>query len=338
MNLKIDQKIQSGNIFINELKNLVITFISAYLVIKNELTLGAMLSVQYIIGQLNVPINQLIVFITNYPDAMLSLQRLNDILSKREEDPGLKNITTNDDIILKNVNFKYLATGDNILNNINLTIPSGKTTAIVGSSGSGKTTLVKLLLKMYKPTTGSIMFGGIDLETFKSKDWYEHCGAVMQEGYIFADSIIKNIIMDKEFNKDSFVRAIKIANIEHFINQLPFRGNTLIGDGGVNLSQGQKQRMLIARAIYKSPNYLFFDEATNALDTKNERIIVDNLSSYLSGKTAVIVAHRLSTVKNADLIIVMSQGSIVEQGTHESLVFKKGVYYELIKNQLELGN
>lgn len=338
MNLRTDQKIESGNIFINEFKNLIITFISSYLVIKNELTLGTMLSVQYIIGQLNVPINQLIVFINNYPDAMLSLERLNDILAKKDEATGLKDPTSNNNIVLKNVSFKYLITGENVLNKINLVIPSGKTTAIVGSSGSGKTTLVKLLLKMYKPTNGNIMCGDFDLENIKSRAWYENCGAVLQDSYIFADSIVKNIIMDKDFNKQNFNNSIRIANIESFINQLPFKYNTQIGDGGMNLSQGQKQRILIARAIYKNPKLLFFDEATNALDAKNERIIVDNLSTYLVNKTAIIVAHRLSTVRNADLIIVMNQGVIVERGTHETLVQKKGFYYELIKNQLELGN
>lgn len=337
INLKIERKIESGNIFINELKNLIITFISAYLVIHGELTLGAMLSVQYIIGQLNVPINQLIVFINNYPEAVLSLQRINDILIKNDEPPGVDNICNSQDIMLDNLSFKYLITGDNVIQNISAIIPAGKTTAIVGASGSGKTTLIKILLKLYNPTCGNILYGTTNLIDVKTDVWHEACGAVLQDGYIFSDTIAKNIIMDRELDTDKLLQAIKIANIESFINNLPFKLDTKIGDEGINLSQGQKQRILIARTIYKDPTIIFFDEATNSLDTKNERIIIENLSSYLINKTAIIVAHRLSTVRNADLILVMDKGKIVEKGNHDSLILKRGYYYDLIKNQLELG-
>lgn len=333
-NLKVEQKIESGNIFINEVKNLLITFISAYLVIDNSISIGTMLSIQYIIGQLNVPVNQLIVFINNYPDASLSLHRLNDILIKKEDQLGDNTPTSNKDIVVRNLSFKYVLTDCATIRNINISIPAGKTTAIVGASGSGKTTFVKLLLKLYEPTTGDILYGNTPLNTINTEQWHEMCGSVLQDGYIFSDTILKNITMDRPYDKEKLNDAVKIANIQLYINSLYKGFDTIIGDEGVNLSQGQKQRILIARAVYKNPRILFFDEATNALDTKNENIIVTNLYSYLKNRTAVIVAHRLSTVKFADLILVMKNGSIVEKGTHEELLEKRGYYFELIENQL----
>lgn len=333
-NLKVEQKIESGNIFINELKNLLITFISAYLVIENSISIGSMLSIQYIIGQLNVPVNQLIVFINNYPDASLSLHRLNDILIKKEDKLGDKTPASNLNIVVRNVSFKYVLTDCETIRNINISIPAGKTTAIVGASGSGKTTFVKLLLKLYEPTTGDIFYGSNPLNIINTEQWHEICGSVLQDGYIFSDTILKNITMDRPYDKDKLNNAVRIANIKSYIESLYNGFNTIIGDEGVNLSQGQKQRILIARAVYKNPQILFFDEATNALDTKNENKIVTNLYSYLKKRTAVIVAHRLSTVKFADLILVMKNGSIVEKGTHEELLKKRGYYFELIENQL----
>lgn len=337
--LRIDQYLETGNIFINELKNIIITFFSAYLVIKNDFTLGAMLSIQYIIGQLNVPICQFITFINGFQDAKLSLDRMNNIFIKKDEDKGsvrLENIV-GQHIVIKNLNFKYLLSGNDVLKNINLRLSIGQVIAIVGASGSGKTTLVKLLLKLYEPTEGIIKIGNTDLHDIETSSWRNNCGAVLQDGYIFSNSIKNNIIMSVPYDEPRFLEAARISNIEPFVDDLTYRYDTMIGDNGINLSQGQKQRILIARAIYKSPEILFFDEATNALDANNEKIIVENLHTFLNGKTAFIVAHRLSTVKDADIILVLDYGRIVEQGTHDALVKTKGYYYQLIKNQLELG-
>jgi len=337
--LKLDQYLESGNIFFNELKNILITFVSAFLVIKGELTLGMMLSIQYIIGQLNVPINQSITSLYAFQDAKLSMDRINDVFIKKEEKTkGIINEISSQSIIFSNLYFNYtLSESENVLENINIIIPHNKITAIVGTSGSGKTTLLKLLLKFYPPNSGTISVGNIDLADLDTYTWREKCGVVLQDGYIFADSIMYNIVLGQIINMDNLFTAAKIANIYDFIISLPFKFETQIGDNGINLSQGQKQRLLIARAIYKNPEYIFFDEATNALDANNEKVIVDNLNRFLEGKTSIIVAHRLSTVKNADLIIVMDKGKIVEYGTHTELLSIGNYYYQLIKNQLELG-
>ncbi len=337
--LKLDQYLESGNIFINEFKNILITFFSAYFVINGEFTLGIMLSIQYIVGQLNVPINQFITFISGLQDAKLSLNRMNDVFVKKEENKGSIKLSLNshDKIIIENLNFKYIYSDNEVLNNIDISIPQGQVTAIVGESGSGKTTLIKLLLKLYEPTSGKIKIGSTNLNDIDTFWWRDSCGTVLQDGYIFSDSIKKNIIMDNRYDEALLEQAAHISNINTFINELPFRFDTIIGDSGINLSHGQKQRILIARAVYKNPDYLFFDEATNSLDAISEKVIVNNLEKFLKHKTAFIVAHRLSTVRNADLIIVMNHGQIVEKGTHESLITSKGYYYELIKNQLELG-
>lgn len=339
--LKLDQYLESGNVFFNETKNILITFLSAYFVINGELTLGIMLSVQYIIGQLNVPINQSITFLYAFQDARLSMNRINDVFIKKEEQTaGLcNNNISSKSITISNLYFNYtLSESNNILENINITIPQNKITAIVGTSGSGKTTLLKLLLKFYPLNSGSIKIGDTNLSDLDTYMWREKCGVVLQDGYIFSDSIKNNISLSRGIDTEKLIYATQIANIYDFITELPFKFDTQIGDNGINLSQGQKQRLLIARAIYKNPEYIFFDEATNALDAKNEKVITDNLYKFLQGKTSIIIAHRLSSVKNADLILVMNEGKIVEQGTHDELITLGNHYYQLIKNQLELGS
>ncbi len=336
---RIDQGIQVGYIFINELKNLIITFLSAYLVIKNKFTLGTMLSIQYIIGEMNVPINQFITYINGCQDAKFSLDRLNSIFTQKNEELGKISYeqASADLIRINNLSFRYLKTGSCILDHISLCLPRKAVIAIVGSSGSGKTTLIKLLLKLYYPDDGEITIGDVNLNDIDTISWRKNCGAVMQDGFLFSDTIRNNIIMNSTFDQEKFNRAVNIANVDDFVKGFAYRYETVIGSSGMNMSQGQKQRVLIARTIYKDPQIFFFDEATNALDAKNERSIVMNMKEILVGKTTFIVAHRLSTVKNADLILVMDHGRIVEQGNHKSLIDRKGFYYQLIKNQLEIA-
>jgi ATP-binding cassette subfamily B protein len=342
--LKLNQYQQAGSIFINELKNITITFLAAQSVIKGEITLGMMLSIQYIIGQLNSPIEQMIGFVHSAQDAKLSLERLAEIHDKKDEESLLEEkvseLGIDKGLYLKNLSFHYPGMAhEKVLSGIDLDLPEGKITAIVGMSGSGKTTLLKLLLGFYKPLEGTIKVGNYSIENIRSKVWREKCGAVMQDGYIFSDSIAKNIALGAEkIDKKKLNSAIDTANIREFIENLPLGLNTKIGADGQGISAGQKQRILIARAVYKEPEYLFFDEATNALDANNERTIMENLDEFFKGKTVVVVAHRLSTVKNADQIIVLEQGKIVEFGTHSGLTQIKGNYYHLVKNQLELGN
>jgi ATP-binding cassette subfamily B protein len=307
------------------------------------MTLGMMLATQYIIGQLTLPIEQAVDFIHDLQDTQISLERINEIHQKDDENKGKefqKPQLANNDIEIKDLIFQYEGPhSKKVLNNINLTIPQGKVTAIVGASGSGKTTLIKLLLQYYNPINGKIEVGNQDLEKFNSTWWRNNCGAVMQDGFIFSESIAKNIATsDNEIDKEKLMNAAKIANIHDFIMELPLKYNTVIGNEGQNLSQGQRQRVLIARAVYKNPDFLFFDEATNALDANNEKAIVENLQQFYKGKTVIVVAHRLSTVKNADQIVVLDNGKIVEIGNHTELTAKKGAYYQLVKNQLELGN
>jgi ATP-binding cassette subfamily B protein len=341
--LALSQYQQTGAFFINEIKNILISFIAAYSVIKGEMTLGMMMAVQYIIGQLNSPINQLISFIQSAQDAKISLERLGEIHNKEDEEKDLDSKITifpeNKSIYIQNLIFKYNQLSPEVLQNISLTIPEGKITAIVGMSGSGKTTLVKLLLGFYPPTSGKIKVGDVTLENISHKMWRDKCGAVMQDGFIFSDSIAKNIAVGVEkIDKKQLFHATKIANIQDLLETLPLGYNTKIGQEGNGISQGQRQRILIARAVYKNPEYIFFDEATNTLDSNNEKMIMENLNLFFRGKTVVVVAHRLSTVKNADNIVVLEKGKIVEQGSHKELVDLKGVYYELVRNQLELGN
>lgn len=341
--LKLEQTQEAGNIFINESKNIIITIIAALSVINGEMTLGMMLATQYIIGQLTLPIEQMVHFIHDLQDTKISLERINEIHQKDDENKGKefqKPQLKNNNILIKNLTFQYEGPhSKKVLNNLNLIIPQGKVTAIVGASGSGKTTLIKLLLQYYNPVKGKIEIGNQDLQKFNSTLWRNNCGAVMQDGFIFSESIAKNIAQgDDEIDKEKLKKASQIANIHDFIMELPLKYNTVIGTEGQNVSQGQKQRVLIARAVYKNPDFLFFDEATNALDANNEKAIVENLQEFYKGKTVIVVAHRLSTVKNADQIVVLDDGEIVETGNHKELTTKKGAYYQLVKNQLELGN
>jgi len=341
--LKLEQTQEAGNIFINESKNIIITVVAALAVINNEMTLGMMLATQYIIGQLTMPIEQTVGFIHDLQDTKISLERINEIHKKEDENAGRpiqKQDIKNTSIKIENLVFQYEGPNSKkVLNNIYLTINSGEVTAIVGASGSGKTTLVKLLLQFYNPVDGKIWVGNHDLAKFNSTWWRNQCGAVMQDGFIFSESIAHNIAANEnEIDKKKLAYAAKTANIHDFIMELPLKYNTVIGNEGQNLSQGQKQRVLIARAVYKNPDFLFFDEATNALDANNEKAIVENLQEFYRGKTVVVVAHRLSTVKNADQIVVLDDGKIVEIGNHLELTDKRGAYYNLVKNQLELGN
>lgn len=344
--LALEQYQQSGFIFFTHLKNIIISFIAAKEVINDNMTLGALLGISYIIGQTNGPLERLVNFITSAQDARLSMDRLQEIHNKNDEEntdisSSIQNINiAHENIKLLNISFQY--EGPNspyVLKDINLTIPKGKITAIVGTSGSGKTTLLKLLLNFYNPIAGKILIGDNDLQSISSKWWRNQCGTVMQEGYIFYDTITKNIALDgKELNQQAMDNAVKVANIEEFVQNLPLGYTTKIGNSGIGLSGGQKQRILIARSVYKNPNYLFFDEATSSLDANSEWLIMNNLNEFFKGKTVVIIAHRLSTVKHADQIIVLEKGEIVEIGNHEKLTKAKGKYFELVKNQLELGN
>jgi ATP-binding cassette, subfamily B, bacterial len=342
--LALGQYQQAGTFFINEGKNILITFLVAKSVIDGQLTLGAMMAVQYIIGQLNSPIEQMLGFIQQLQDAKISLERLNEIKDMNDEEPADKtfitSLPTDNSITLQNLTFTYPGAGNEpVLSNIDLSIPKGKTTAIVGMSGSGKTTILKLLLRFYEPQKGDIKVGSGYLNQISFRFWRGLCGVVMQDGFIFSDSIAKNIAVGDEYPDIAKLQhAVEMANITGFIESLPLGLNTKIGSEGNGISQGQRQRILIARAVYKNPEYIFFDEATNALDAINEKVIMINLESFFKGRTVVVVAHRLSTVKNADNIVVLDKGIIIEQGSHAELTDRRGEYYKLVKNQLELGN
>jgi len=362
----LEQTQNIGSNFINEIKNIIIIFLSAKLVIDGEITLGMMLAISGIVGGLNGPILQLINFIREVQDAKISLARLSEIHDKEDETQQEENqaheIPQNSDIIIKDLSFKYIGCDVNVLENLNLIIPSNKVTAIVGTSGSGKTTLMKLLLKFYEPNSGSISLVSetfnaslgneissiyktnssvsiLDLKNVAQKTWRSHVGTVMQESYMFSDSIANNIAIGVDIvNKERLNYAADVANIKDFIGDYPLGFNTKIGMEGVGMSTGQKQRLMIARAVYKNPEMLFFDEATSALDANNEKEIMHKLSVFFKDKTVVVIAHRLSTVMNADQIVVLEKGKIVEIGDHKELVKKKGNYYELVRNQLQLGD
>ncbi|MBP1664949.1 MAG: peptide transporter, permease/ATP-binding protein [Bacteroidetes bacterium] len=341
--MALTQYQDSGAVLINQTKNIIITALVAKLVIDGQMTLGMMMAVQYIIGQLNGPVDQLISFIRETQDAKLSLERLSEVHDKEDEEvkdeQRIREIPANKDITLQNITFGYDATsiGEPVIKGIQLNIPVGKQTAIVGTSGSGKTTLIKLLLGFYPLLKGDILLGENNLKNYSIREWRKQCGVVMQDGFIFSDSIAKNIAPGVEvIDKERLLNAVITANIREFIETLPLSYNTKIGNEGHGLSQGQKQRILIARAVYKDPAFVFLDEATNALDTNNERVIMDNLQQFFNGRTSVVIAHRLSTVRNADQIVVLEKGEIVEIGTHKELTKKQGAYYQLVKNQLEL--
>ncbi|HEY0740624.1 MAG TPA: ATP-binding cassette domain-containing protein [Chryseosolibacter sp.] len=312
------------------------------------MTVGMMLAVQYIIGQLNTPVAEFITFTRDLQDARLGLERIGEIHSMRNEEETPKADTYCNEsllpesrtLILNNVSFQYEGPhSQKVLDEIDLIIPEGKITAIVGTSGSGKTTLMKLLVKFYPPTSGKITLGQSDLANLSSAAWRKKCGVVMQDGYLFSDTIARNIALSDEYiDRRRLLHAVKVANIQEHIESLPLGYNTKIGSNGIGLSQGQKQRLLIARAVYKDPEIIFLDEATSALDTNNEKVIMENLDAFFKNKTVVVIAHRLSTVKNADQIVVLEKGKIVEVGDHQALTKKKGAYFNLVKNQLELGN
>lgn len=342
--LKLQQTQEAGSILINEMKNIVITVVAAAAVIHGQMTLGMMLAVQYIIGQLNSPVEQLMGFFYSLQDVRISLERINEI-HRVEDENGKRGLhTALDDsskgIDIDGIMFKYDPHAlTKTLDDVTIHIPKGKVTAIVGASGSGKTTLVKLMLGYYPVLEGQISIGGTDISTLNKKWWRRQCGVVMQDGVIFSESIARNIAVDDgEIDEQRLLKASQIACIHEYVMSLPLKYNTKIGRDGVGLSQGQKQRILIARAVYKNPDYIFLDEATNSLDANNERAIVENLDRFYKGKTVVVVAHRLSTVKNADQIVVIDHGRVVEIGDHEELIERRGAYYNLVRNQLELGN
>jgi ATP-binding cassette subfamily B protein len=383
--LGLNQWQQTGAMFITETKNIVITFISAKAVVDGNISLGTMLAIQYIVGQLNSPIEQMIGFIQSFQNAKISMERLNEVHGIEDEEPKHKTFfaslpasfsmqltggrgvpvpgfpfskfptalrnhfsrhsgrlseITEPAIHIRNLNFTYTGAGNEaVLHNLDFSIPKGKTTAIVGMSGSGKTTLLKLLLKFYDPSRGDITIDDLSLGKISHRFWRSCCGVVLQDSYLFATTIAKNISLgDDTVDYEKLYHAVSVANAKDFIEQLPMSYNTKIGPDGHGLSMGQRQRILIARAVYADPEFLFFDEATNSLDANNEKIILNNLQSFFSNRTVIVVAHRLSTVKNADQIVVLNNGRIIEKGNHNDLVQLRGEYFTLVKNQLELGD
>lgn len=340
--LSIDQIQRTGATMINESKNLIIIFICATSVLNGSMTMGMLVAILYVIGQLNAPVQQFIEFMRAWQEAKISLERMNEIHLREDEESLTDKIVMLPefgDLVLDRVSFRYPgANSPQILKRISLQIPKGRTTAIVGSSGSGKTTLLKLLLNFYKPTEGAIRLGDVNLNNVHSRLWRNQCGIVMQDSYLFNDTIARNIALGDNFiDKQKLLRAVKVANIQSYVESLPLGYNTKIGPDGQELSQGQRQRLLLARLIYKDPEYIFFDEATSSLDSFNEMVVMENLEEFFKGKTIVIVAHRLNTIRNADQIVVLDAGEVVEQGDHDSLTYQRGAYYHLIRSQLELG-
>ncbi len=334
----------AGATLISEVTNVIITIVAATSVLGGTMTLGMMLAVQFIIGQINVPVSHIIGFFRMAQDARMSLDRLSEVhhMDDEEPDPEMKvrKLPDRKDIYINNLSYQYEGPrSPYALKDVDLFIEENKITAIVGTSGSGKTTLLKLLLGFYSPVTGEILVGDIRLSNLSLKIWRKKVGAVMQDGFLFPDTIAANIAPgSQEINEERMVMAAEISNIKGFIESLPLGYNTRIGANGHGLSEGQKQRLLIARVVYKDPEIIIFDEATNSLDANNEKVIVENLTEFFEGKTVLVVAHRLSTVRGADKIVVLDSGRIIETGTHESLIGKKGAYFNLVKNQLELGN
>jgi len=342
--LALTQYQEAGGVFINETKNILITFLAATSVIHGDMTLGMMLAVSYILGQLNSPIEQMIHFMHVTQDAKISMERLGEIHKEENEEKEDRAemiiMPESRDLRIRDLSFRYEGPHSRkVLDGVNLDIPAEKVTAIVGVSGSGKTTLIKLLLSFYPPIAGEIRVGDTMLQSISPQIWRRRCGVVMQDGFVFLDTIARNIALGEEYvDTDRLLEAVKMANIKDFIESLPVGYNTKVGSGGQSLSGGEKQRVLIARAVYKQPEFLFIDEGTSSLDAKNEKMIIDNLQEFFKGRTVVVVAHRLSTVRHADQIVVLDKGKIVELGKHDELIRKKGNYYNLVKNQLELGN
>lgn len=342
--LALSQYQSIGSMAINQVKGIIITYIAAKSVIDGDITLGGMMAIQYIVGMVSNPVELLVGFMQSYQDAKISLERLTEIYESKEEEDVKKEYITqlpNDKTItIRNLTFRYLGAGnDPVFTKLDLTFPEGKTTAIVGASGSGKTTILKLLLRYYQPEEGDILVGDKKLDQINFNLWRDSCGSVLQDNHVFADTIEKNISVNEDYpNREKILQAVTIANLEGFISEEPFGLETKIGTAGKGISQGQKQRLMIARAIYKEPEYIFLDEATNSLDANNEKIIVEKLNQFFENRTVIVIAHRLSTVKNADKIIVLEKGEKVEEGTHDELTALKGKYFELVKNQLELGN
>ena len=341
--LRLQQAQEAGSIFINEVKNILITVLAATAVINGQITLGAMLAIQYIVGQLNSPVAQLMGFLYSLQDVKISLERINEIHEGRNEESVENNVMefkADRSIEISDVEFKYDPHGlKNIIDGVSFKVPEGKMTAIVGASGSGKTTLIKLMLGYYTVMGGSVKVSGEDINRYNMRWWRRQCGVVMQDGVVFSESIARNIAVDDgDVDRDRLERSARIACIDEYVKGLPLGYDTIIGRDGTGLSQGQRQRILIARAVYKNPSFIFLDEATNSLDAENERMIVENLADFYRGRTVVVVAHRLSTVRNADNIVVLDHGRVVESGNHDALIRNKGAYYNLVKNQLELGN
>jgi ATP-binding cassette subfamily B protein len=341
--LVLGQLQQVGSVFFSQTTNIIVSFIAAKAVVEGQMTLGMMMALTYIIGQLSAPVEQFIGFARSFQDAQISLERLNEVHGKEDEEETIENKLTvlpdKRDISIENLSFSYDgADRDYVLDNINLTIPQEKVTAIVGASGSGKTTLIKLLLGFYEPNKGTIKVGETPLSIINPHLWRSKSGSVMQDGFIFSDTIAQNIGVGNDYvDIEKLRHAVTVANIRDFIDSLPLGYNTKIGMEGSGISQGQRQRILIARAVYKNPEFIFLDEATNALDANNEKEIMKHLQEFYKGKTVVVVAHRLSTVRNADKIVVLDQGKVAEEGAHQELTALRGKYYELVKNQLELG-
>lgn len=342
--LALQQYQQLGSVFFNQTTNILISFLAARAVVSGEMTLGMMMSLTYIVGQLTAPIEQFIGFARSFQDAKISLERLGEIHQKEDEEQTLalktNRIPEERTLRVEDVCFSYDgADRDYVLEHVSLAIPEHKVTAVVGASGSGKTTLVKLLLGFYEPNKGAIRVGNVLLKDMNPHVWRAHTGCVMQDGFIFSDTIARNIAVGAEsIDKERLLHAVTVANIREFIDSLPLGYNTKIGMEGNGVSQGQRQRILIARAVYKDPEFIFLDEATNALDANNEKEIMEHLHRFYRGRTVVVVAHRLSTVRDADNIVVLDKGRVAEEGTHEGLTAKRGIYYKLVKNQLELGN
>jgi ATP-binding cassette subfamily B protein len=341
--LQIAQVQQAGSLSINELKNIVITFLAAHEVIGGGMSLGMMLAVSYILGQANRPLDQLLLAVQSIQDTRVGMERIAEIHEKSPEvEPGHVGLAPpqRGDIVLEGVSFSYMGSkGRPVLQNLSFTIPAGKVTAIVGASGSGKTTLLKLLTRFLQPQSGVVRVGDVALDALDVAVWRRRCGVVFQDGYIFADTIARNVCLgDDAVDLERLQAAVRIARLDDFVRLLPRGVHTSVGSHGVGLSQGQRQRLLIARAVYKNPQFLLLDEATSALDASNERAVVERLSEFFRGRTCVVIAHRLSTVKNADCIVVLDQGTVVESGVHADLVARRGVYYNLVSNQLELGN